>query len=170
MAQEEVKVAGEILKTLFQYCTDKATGTFMVVTGDNTACNVVIKYGALSKARFGTQFGLDALVALKKLDQGRVSFLKSLVMPMDVSATLKDSDKALSLLGFGQKTKTPEAPQVKSEPVPKKKRTEKKLVSMYRGQAVYEEVEIDDAESVNDTSEDSAPKKQRMYRGQLIDE
>ncbi len=192
------KEFSSILNELFSICENKNTGTFFVVSEDNTSCQVVIESGQISKCTFGTKKGFEALSALKHINTEKFSFSSNLLLPMDATANIEYSEDALALLGYANYLKTTETDSFGNDSsigstwvgqVARKTVIERKIVSMYRGHPVYKDVEVvveevaesklgnannshsfveDDLVYSDEEGKVKNKKPARIYRGQLV--
>lgn len=178
MIKQEPTDIENMLSALFNVCLEQSTGTFFVATEDNKSCQIVIERGVLTMSSFGQDKGLAALIEFKALKTGRFSFSSNLVLPMDESATIQHSPEALEFLGYEKYQQALRTPAVEpesevAEPVPEMAtRTERRIVRMYRGQPIYEEVEVtkplSGAPDNNIDRNIQSNKPARMYRGRVV--
>lgn len=180
----------QLLNDFFKLCMEKSIGTFIVATEEHT-CQFVIDQGVLISASYGQNKGLAALQAFKELESGHSKFSDGYKLRMNESAIIEDSDGALRFLGYTEYLealapapikkvsvrKVVEPPPVETvEPEPELE-PERRIISMYRGQPVYEEIdasktsekiENNKVEESSVTQQHQPKKPVKMYRGQVV--
>ncbi len=135
-----------MLKRLFACCKDKETGTFFIVSDDNSSGQVVIEKGILLRCSFKNQKGMEVLSTLKRMQTEKFKFTNKLLLPMSSEASIQYSEDALELLGYSAylASLASNAKGIDSEPNKnpvQKTAFKKEKVGMYRGKPLYKEVE-----------------------------
>ena len=161
----------KFLSFFFKNCTEKASGTFFLVTENNKAIQMVIEQGILTGYLYGQNGGQSALDTFKNIAVQKFSFSSDLIMPMEPDATIENSIEAMETLGFKEYQNEISKRKVKQENnktiiQSERRKEDRRVVGMYRGQPIYAKKE-----------EITSPKIERrkgerritgIYRGQPI--
>lgn len=130
----------QLYQTIFGYCHGSATGTLFLVTAENRSGQIVFHQGSLLGLSYGGESNERALMELLTQSSLRQSFTDKLIFPLPETLLPEDSAALLEAMGMVVKEQ-------------------------------FAEVEIEEPSEpiVEDVVETEVkPKKQRIYRGQVV--
>lgn len=147
MSDDEFSFGNAVLK----YCKEGKTGTILLSTNNNKACQVILTRGHIVAVTMGRIKGLEAVLAAKKIGVKAESFNERQLRYTDESK-INSSDEIMKLIGSSTTSKYNEvidflntdaldggAPLTSNIVAEKSSSSPmKKLVRMYRGQALDE--------------------------------
>jgi len=104
----------QIVTELAALCRARRTGTLFIATTDNQSARIGLKEGEISSLAFRNQRGLEALIHLRKIVAGRISFTDAV---MD-RGPRGDLPMTVDLLGMLDTVELPVVAEHPAEPSP----------------------------------------------------